>query len=129
MTELGSISFGATGATTISLNNITGTPKGIQFLTGGKFGTNETANARQGFGAATNDGAGGVDYQFASAELVNNNGKFTRNYPGTDAFVILDGSSGNPAVRGDVTGFSAGTVSVNITNADSTFQIFFIVWD
>lgn len=129
MVETGSTAFGSTGSGNISLNNITGTPKWIQFFTGGKAGTNETTNARQGAGAAVNDGAGGVDYQWATASLTNSSGKFSRNYPGTQSFVVLDGASGNEVVKGHVTGFQAGQINVSLDAASSLYDIFFICGD
>lgn len=113
-----SVSFGSTGSQGISLNNITNVD-GVIFMTGGKYGVNETANSRQGFGASDDGG-----YQFASGLLKNSSGNFTRNYPGIQSFAVLDGASGNPAVLGNVTGFSSGQIDVDIDNADSNFQIF-----
>lgn len=129
MVETGSTAFGSTGSDNISLNNITGTPQWIQFFTGGKAGTNETNNARQGAGAATNDGSDGVDYQWATASLVNNNGRFSRNYPGSQSFVVLDGSSGNEVVKGHVTSFQAGQINVSLDVASSLYDVFFICGD
>lgn len=123
MFEAGSISFGATGNTTFSLNTISGTPKGIIFFTGGKFGVNETTNARLGHGMADNG-----NYEWAATELVNSSGDFSRMYSGTDCFVVLDGAAGNPIVRGDFVSFGAGTVTVHLTNANSNYQIGFVVF-
>ena len=124
MIEVGSITFTSTGNQSIYLNNITGTPTWVIFFTGGKYGVNETTNARGGFGASDIG-----NYQFASANLKNGSGSFTRTYPGTDSFVLLDGASGNPAVRGDVTGAAPGQIDVNLTNVDANFQVFVICGD
>lgn len=128
MVETGSAAFGSTGATSILLNNITGVPQWIQCYTGGKVGTNETTNARNGAGAAVNDGSNGVDYQWATASLVNANGKYSRNYPGTYAFVVLD-STGAEVVKGKVTGFAAGQINVQLDAASSLYDIFFVCGD
>lgn len=128
MIEIGSQSFGSTGAQSISMNIISGVPDGILFFGGGKSNVNETANARNSMGVAMNDGSGGVAYQMAFASLVNNSGKFSREYAGTDAFVALDGASGNEATQGDVTGFVSGAVNVNLTVANSNFRFGYVAW-
>lgn len=115
--EAGSFSTAGTGATALSLSKITGVPKGIIFFSGGKFGVNETTNARLGHGFSDDT------YQWAATMLRNSSNYFSRMYPGSDSFVVLDGASGNPAVRGDVTSFAAGQVNLNITNHDSSFQV------
>lgn len=120
--EAGSVTFGTTGAHTISLGTITGVPKGVLFFTGSKFGVNETATGRQGSGFSDSN------YEWATAMLENASGKFTRNYPGTEAFAVLDGTSGNPVVLGSVTSFGTAQINVNLTNADSNYQIGLLVW-
>lgn len=117
------VSFGSTGAQTIFLNNSSLTPKAIIWFTGGKYNTNENTNARGGVGMT--DVVNG--YQASTAHLKNSTGPFVRNYPSTESFAILDGSSGNPNVRGHVTGVAAGEIDVTIDNADINFQVFGLV--
>lgn len=116
--ELIATTLSATGAQAIALNVITGTPDMVIFFTGGRFGLNETSNARLGIGGAD------ANYQFALTELINSGGYFSRNYPGTKALCILDTTTPAEAVKGSVTGFSPGQVDINVDNASSNFQVF-----
>lgn len=122
MIEVGSVTFGDTGEQTILLNG-SFTPNWVIFVTGGLFGANESVNARGGIGIAT------LDYEWAMAHLVNSSTKSSRNYPGEQAFAVLDGSGGAPTVLGSVTGFDEGEIDVDITDANDEFQIGLICGD
>lgn len=115
----GPITFSSTGSTTVPLPF---TPSALSFYTGSKFGVNETTNARSGAGFAT------ADYQWATAQLTNASGKFTRNYLNDACFAILDGVSGNPIVKGSLVSINTNSVTFNIANASSLFQVFMTVW-
>jgi|ERR1044072_314226 hypothetical protein len=121
--ETGSFAYSSTGNKTLLLTDPSLTPTWIQFFTGGKFGVNETTNHRTGYGHAD------ANYQWAIAGLNNASGKFSRDYGGTDAFVILDGTSGNPVVRGDVVSFGTGQVNIHLTNANSAYNVYYICGD
>lgn len=111
----GSVTFGSTGDTTISLPF---TPTTVVAVTGGLYNTNETSNARQG------DGAADANYQYATATLVNSSGYFTRTYNGSQLFAILDGTSGNELVLGKLKSFGTNSATFTITNASTLAQVF-----
>lgn len=114
----GPITFGTTGTVNVGIGF---TPSGVMFSTGGKYSVNETTNSRHGAGFAT------PDYQWATAELTNTSGYFTRNYLNTACFAVLDGSSGNPVVKGSITAWGS-TITFNITDASSNFPVFMTVF-
>lgn len=82
---------------------------------------NETTNSRHGSGGAT------PDYQWATAELTNSSGYFTRDYLNDACFAVLDGASGNPVVKGSITSWGS-TITFNITNASSLYPVFMTVF-
>lgn len=114
----GPITFSSTGDVTVPLPY---TPSYIVFTTGGKQGVNEVTSARQGQGFAS------PDYQWATASLTNASGYFSRIYPGTQSFAVLDGSTGAPLVLGKVKTFAANCV-FTIMNASSLVPIFMTVY-
>lgn len=113
----GPITFPSTGDITVPLP---ATPTRIEFTTGGKWSVNETTNSRSGQGHAN------PSYQWATANLSNASGYFSRIYPNTQAFAILDGASGNPVVLGKVKTWSSNLV-FTITNANSNWPVFMTV--
>ena len=114
----GPITFSSTGDITVPLPYV---PSYIEFSTGGKAGINEVTNARSGEGYAS------PSYQYAMGELTNASGYFTRTYPGTDAFVILDGPTGAPIVKGKVKTWATNCV-FTLTDASSQFQVYMKVY-
>lgn len=114
----GPITFSSTGDVTVVLPYA---PSYITFSTGGKQGVNEVTNARQGAGFAS------PNYQWAHASLTNDSGYFSRIYPGTQAFAVLDGTTGAPLVLGKVKTFAANCV-FTITNASSLVPVFMTVY-
>lgn len=112
----GPITFGSTGNVSVTFPFVVNE---LEFTTGSKASVNETTNARQGQGTATSS------YQWATASLTNASGYFSRNYLNNAAFVILDGPLGNEVLKGSVTGgWGTTTITFNITNASTLFQVF-----
>lgn len=114
----GPITFSSTGDITVPLPFV---PSYIEFSTAGKQGINEVTSARSGQGFAS------PAYQWAVASLSNSSGNFSRAYPGTDAFAILDGGVGAPIVKGKVKTWAANLV-FTITDASSQFQVYMKVY-
>ena len=114
----GQITFSSTGDITVPLPYV---PSYIEFITGGKAGINEVTNARSGQGFAS------PSNQFAVAELTNASGYFTRVYPNTYGFAILDGPVGDPIVLGKVKTWAANCV-FTLTYASSQFPIYMKVY-
>ena len=114
----GAITFSTTGLVTVSLPF---TPSRFEFVTGGKYGVNETTNARHGKGYASSS------YQWCTAELANVNGYFTQTLLNTACFLVLDGS-GVPAVKGSLSSIGTNSVTFNLTNASALFPVLMTVY-
>lgn len=114
----GPITFASAGDITVPLPF---TPSRIEFHIGGKHSVNEVTHSRSGVGHAN------PSYQWATAEMTNASGYFTRNYLGTHSFAILDGAVGNPVVRGKVKTWSSNLV-ITVTEASSLYPVFMTVF-